>query len=332
MKPRLFVGCSVESLPVGYAVQESLEHDADVTVWTQDVFKPSSTTLESIFDILTTSDFGLFILAPDDLSETKGVDVKTTRDNVIFELGMFSGRLGPGRTYFLVPEDVQDFHLPTDLLGITPLKYMAEREDIQASVGPACNKLRKILLASGYKTRPRGRVAEVTVIVSVNDGSSYAASRIQSANLVRIVGTARQDVLEEVNEAAAYLHATEKRVTSNKPLSYLRITSSTLSTPFRQHLLRLLKASKPKSGIRVEIAVEERMDASVSYMIFDSDELLLIVDNTIFGSVRDNRLMVWCRETDIVKAFADHFDSAWNRSPNKCTTKAQFERASSVKK
>lgn len=332
MKPRLFIGCSVESLPIGYAVQESLEHDADVTVWTQDVFKPSATTLESIFEALTISDFGLFILAPDDLSEIKGIDVKTARDNVIFELGIFSGKLGRRRAFFMAPDDVRDFHLPTDLLGITPLKYKAARENIQASVAPTCNKLRRELSALAGKARPKGRVAEATVIVSANDGSGYAASRIQSANRVRIVGTARQDVLEEVIEAADYLHATEERVTSNKPFSYLRITSATLSTPFRQHLSRLLQAPKAKPGIRVEIAVEERMDASISYMIFDNDELLLIVDNTIFGSVRDNRLMIWCRESDIVKAFTDHFDNAWNRLPNKCTTKAQLERTTSVRK
>jgi hypothetical protein len=332
MKPRLFIGCSVESLSVGYAVQESLEHDADVTVWTQDVFKPSSTTIESIFQILKASDFGLFIMAPDDLSEIRGVNVKTTRDNVIFELGVFSGSLGPGKAFFLIPEDANDFHLPSDLLGITPLKYKSARENIHASVGPACNKLRKVLTAFGDKLRPIGSVAEAIIIVSANDGSSYAASRIRSAKLVRIVGTARQDVIEEVAEAAGYLHATEERVNSNTPFSYLRITSATLSSPFRQHLFRLLQAPKTKPGIRIEIAVEERMDASISYMIFDNDELLLIIDNTIFGSVRDNRLMVWCGENDIVKAFADHFDHAWNRLQNKCTTKAQLERVCSIKK
>ena len=74
------------------------------------------------------------------------------------------------------------------------------------------------------------------------------------------------------------------------------------------------------------------MDASVSYMIFDKYELLLIVDNTVFGSVRDNRLMIWSRDHDVVKAFSDHFDHAWNRLPNKCTSKMQFERASITKK
>lgn len=331
MKPRLFIGCSTEALPIGYAVQEALECDAHVTVFTQDVFKPSVPAIEAILDAVSHSDFGLFILAPDDLTLTRGVSVQVPRDNVLFELGVFSGRLGR-KAFFMMPSDIPDFHLPSDLLGITSLMYESGRENIQASVGPACNKIRKALQAYGHKLRPVGRFAEATVVISPNDGSVYAASRMKSANRVRIVGTARQDVLIEEVHAAAYLQATEERVASSSPFSYLRITSKCLSTPFRQHLFRLLQGPKVNAGVRVEIAVEERMDASISYMIFDSDDLLLIVDNPVFGGVRDNRLMVWCGEVDVVRAFADHFDNAWNRLPNRCTTKAQLERETFIRK
>lgn len=332
MRPRIFIGSSVESLPVAYAVQESLEHEADVTVWSQDVFRPSSTSLHSILRAIESSDFGIFVLAADDISSIRGADVWTARDNVIFELGIFTGRLGSAKSFFLIPDDVADFHLPSDLLGHTPLKYKSSRDNLQAAVGPVCNKLRRAIADLGAHTRPNGRISEVTVITTVNDGSKYAAERVGSANLVRIVGTARQDVLAEVSAASDYLRATEKRVASGPPFSYLRITSSSLSLSFRHHLLTLLQASKGKTGVRVEIGLEERMDASVSYMIFDDHELLLIVDNTVFGSVRDNRLMTWSRDVDLVKAFSDHFDHAWNRLPTKCTTKGQLERASSVRK
>src|SRR5690349_11718569 len=104
VKPKLFIGCSAESLPVAYALQESLEHDADVTLWTQDLFKPSSTTLQSILAALPTTDFGLFILRPDDTINIRGGEFKAARDNVIFELGLFAGRLGLGRSFFMIPK------------------------------------------------------------------------------------------------------------------------------------------------------------------------------------------------------------------------------------
>src|SRR5579862_9868892 len=133
MKPQLFIGCSVESLPVAYAIQESLEHDADVTLWTQNVFKPSSPTLHSILAALGVTDFGLFILAPDDIINSRGSKFKVPRDNVLFELGLFTGRLGLGRTFFMIPDDIREFHPPSDLLGITPLQYKVSRENIPAA-------------------------------------------------------------------------------------------------------------------------------------------------------------------------------------------------------
>ena len=332
MKPRIFVGSSIESLPVAYALQAQLEHDADVTVWTQGVFKPSSTTLQSILRALDNSDLAVFVLAADDVSTIRDADLKVARDNVVFELGIFVGRLDAANAFFLIPDDVSDFHLPSDLLGHTPLKYKSGRENLEAALGPACNKLRTAIAELGDYSRPNGRIGRVTIITTVDDGSKYAAERVRSAKVVRVVGTARQDVLADVSAASEYLRATEERVVSGQPFSYLRITSSRLSASFRSHLLTLLQAAKGRKGVRVEVALEERMDASVSYMIFDDTDLLLIVDNTVYGSVRDNRLMIWSRDVDLVKAFSDHFDHAWGRLPIKCVSKAEFDRASSVRK
>jgi len=102
-KPRIFVGSSKEALDVAYSIQESLEHDAEVTVWTQGIFGLSRYTMESLVDALNETDFGMFVFQPDDVTVMRKATVSAVRDNVIFELGMFIGRLQRNRCFIVVP-------------------------------------------------------------------------------------------------------------------------------------------------------------------------------------------------------------------------------------
>ena len=119
MKPRIFIGSSVEGLSVAYAIQQNLTHDAEPTVWDQGVFDLSKTSIESLTKAVDESDFGVFVFSPDDITKMRGNDVNSIRDNVIFEFGLFTGRLGRDRVFFVKPDGL-DMHLPTDLLGMAP--------------------------------------------------------------------------------------------------------------------------------------------------------------------------------------------------------------------
>lgn len=143
MKPKIFIGSSVEGLSIAYAIQQNLSHDAESTVWDQGVFKISKTTIESLSDVLDTIDFAIFVFHPDDITTIRGEDSLSIRDNVLFEFGLSIGRLGRERVFFITPDGI-DFHIPTDLLGVTPAKYDSNREDesFQAATGPACNQVR----------------------------------------------------------------------------------------------------------------------------------------------------------------------------------------------
>jgi hypothetical protein len=113
------------------------------------VFHASSATLIDLYAVTRTAEFAVFIFTPDDVVEMRGERRVAVRDNVIFELGLFVGALGPRRCFFVVPYDV-DLHLPSDLIGIEPLRYVADRRDrnLKAALGPACNRIRSVLRAA----------------------------------------------------------------------------------------------------------------------------------------------------------------------------------------
>jgi predicted nucleotide-binding protein len=148
-KPRLFVGCSVESLPIAEALQENLDYDLLVILWTQAEFILSQDTLSSLLRQIDSFDFSVFILAPNDVLRMRGHQVHAARDNVVFELGLFIGRNGREKTFLLTPRG-EELHLPTDLAGITPITYDGSVgltvDVIRGVVGAACTKLKRAIL------------------------------------------------------------------------------------------------------------------------------------------------------------------------------------------
>jgi hypothetical protein len=147
MKPKVFIGSSTERLDIAYAIQENLDHDGEMTVWTQGIFKLSKASLDSLVVALDKFDFAIFVFHPDDITQIRNTAFDTVRDNLIFELGLFIGRLGKDRVFFLIPRSIDKLHLPSDLLGVAPGTYDNSRDDgnLNASLGPFCNQVRKVM-------------------------------------------------------------------------------------------------------------------------------------------------------------------------------------------
>jgi hypothetical protein len=157
---------------------------------------------------------------------------------------------------------------------------------------------------------------------------------VKTARVIRVVGTARQDVASSTGTpaASAYLKATESRFASGQPLSYLRITSPQITPYFKEHLTKLFSYSRSNKAIKFEVALTSGLDVAVSYMVFDDDGVLLIVDNEVIGQRQDNQLMLWSAEPEVVKAFKSHFDHAWSTVQNKVQSNAAFQRVVKLRK
>jgi O-acetyl-ADP-ribose deacetylase (regulator of RNase III) len=156
MRPRIFVGSSGEAIAICRAVQAELDDDFDITVWNQDVFNLNYAALDSLLEALDSSDAGVFVLRPDDLITSRGEPSETVRDNVIFELGMFIGRLGRDRTFMLTPSS-PPFHLPSDLQGLTTARYDAQRfarGEERSALGPACRQIRQSVKSIQVRMAP----------------------------------------------------------------------------------------------------------------------------------------------------------------------------------
>jgi predicted nucleotide-binding protein len=164
-KPRIFVGSSMESLSIARAVRANLDSDGEVTLWDHGVFKISDFGLDSLLEATRSHDFAIFVFAPDDKLTKRGRVAGAVRDNVLFELGLFMGRVGRERVFVLLPYGVE-LHFPSDLAGWTTARYDPKRKDLASALGVACDQIRRRMeeegrYQEGLPTRLLQTVAEI---------------------------------------------------------------------------------------------------------------------------------------------------------------------------
>lgn len=176
-RPSVFVGSSGEGLEIARAVQFQLQDVALVSVWNEGVFGLSEGTLESLVRMLDRFDFAVLVITPDDVVTSRGQERQAPRDNVMFELGLFMGRLGPGRTFALC-SDSPNLRLPSDLAGVSMARFKADdaKVDLTAALGPPCFRLRQVVRDLGLS--PSKRLSGVAESASHVEQVSDKASRL----------------------------------------------------------------------------------------------------------------------------------------------------------
>jgi predicted nucleotide-binding protein len=117
MPPTVFVGSSTEGKAYANAVAAVLEslHYNVRRWWSPKTFRLGDTFIESLISAAEEVDAAVFVATPDDHRMMRDREDVVSRDNVLFEYGLFSGKLGRSRTALAI---VGNAVRPTDLQGI----------------------------------------------------------------------------------------------------------------------------------------------------------------------------------------------------------------------
>lgn len=141
MRPKIFIGSSTEGLKFAKTLQQLLDHQCEVTIWSQGIFGLSQGPLESLVLAIEKFDFAILLLTPDDMVMSRDETRQSPRDNVLFELGLFVGGLGRNRTY-IVYDRTKQIKLPSDLAGVTAATFQEHSDgNLQASLGACCTQI-----------------------------------------------------------------------------------------------------------------------------------------------------------------------------------------------
>jgi hypothetical protein len=143
-------------------------------------------------------DFAVMVISGDDLLESREQNYNSPRDNVLFELGLFMGRIGRERT-FVLHEDNPKLKLPSDLAGITRVSYRIRNGE--PNVSAACTRITQAIRRLGVVERRKKRASS----------SIRAFDEVNSAFL-----TIKNDVLKgdlKVTHAELIQHSSERAFT-----------------------------------------------------------------------------------------------------------------------
>jgi len=196
-QPKVFIGSSERNLRVARVLGEGLEDAAEVIIWDEGIFGLNRGIFEELLNKLDEFDFAVLVLAPDDMTFSKDELRPSTRDNVLFECGLFMGKLGRDRVFIVYDESIE-LKIPSDLAGVTLAPYDGSRiegSNATAAVRKTCrlisDAIRKPLFShivgewvSKYRTTSEisHPLAEKDVYVKPSQGGICITNKNNSPN------------------------------------------------------------------------------------------------------------------------------------------------------
>ena len=161
-KPNIFIGSSRHAKEYVKSVTSKLEDIAVCCPWYEGNFPVGEATFETLCKKTYEYDFAVFVATPDDGLARDGEEINPVmRDNVLFEHGLFSGAIGRKRTFLITPGGLR---LPTDLLGITVLRY--DINNCEETLRDCCIALKEQIISEM-------RLSRISMLPSTTVAISY---------------------------------------------------------------------------------------------------------------------------------------------------------------
>jgi hypothetical protein len=169
-KPRVFIGSAREAIPYVNAIHSLLNFHAEVTPWSAGAFQTNNYPMEDLERQVDSNDFAVFVFSPDDIVNMRGKTYLQPRDNTIFEMGLFWGKLRRQRVFYIIPDrvasevgdfTVEEFHIPSDLAGLTVNRYeIRDDKNYSAAVNVACYAIIEAISRLGLYPDPNQQLME----------------------------------------------------------------------------------------------------------------------------------------------------------------------------
>ncbi len=210
---KVFIGSSTEAHNNGLLLDIArIVEECGLTPvrWNQSpsIFKPGKFTLETLEEMVDTEgiEASIFIYTADDKVWYRGATVGAPRDNVVFEHGLFSGKLGRTNSIIVKSGKVE---LPSDLSGVTYIDF-SEGKKTKAELDLR-NWLQHL-----KSVNPNNKLIDENTIIL--DNKQYLAIRTY-----RNLEDAKQTIIEKSRTAH------EIKILANKGIEFFGSDSSVIS-------------------------------------------------------------------------------------------------------
>jgi len=119
----IFIGSTSEnSQTIAHKIKDHFdESQFNVDVWDEDVFEPGTSNLQNLEKFSAIYDYAIMVFVNDDTVLHRGQEFSSTPPNLIFEYGLFLGRMGAQRAFIMAEKSVEEFIKKSfsDIQGIT---------------------------------------------------------------------------------------------------------------------------------------------------------------------------------------------------------------------